>query len=383
MSTVTWNYMTRFRCTGGDCEDTCCASWGVEVSEDAAARIEAAVGRDQTRRMISLYQEGHRTPQRFGRIRMPDYQTCCMLNAQGMCSLQMKHGEAVLPRTCVSYPRSRSTHGDDIQLGGFLSCPEVARQALLHADALEPVEGPLPDTRMNPDQAIDREGVYFDLREEVSAAFAALGRGRPLTERLWLLARASAASVARFNRAATDAAPIRKLLAEFADPGYQSAVVGELKASARPGFDEAMLGALKLLGEDIGRYVKPRRRVAAALVRVGDEGLAAGRARWSAGQEDALAGALDNYIRFHFLSRWYTESPDLSSHTENLLLKLALIRLLVRTAPDDVSVEDAFIEAVYGVDRMVEHDAWRFQARARIRKAGGDYFTQLGDWIRF
>lgn len=382
MSTVTWQYMTRFRCIGGDCEDTCCASWGVEVSEDAAARIEAAVGRDQTRKMISFYQEGHRSPQRFGRIRMPDYQTCCMLNAQGMCSLQMNHGEAVLPRTCVSYPRSRSEHGDDIQLGGFLSCPEVARQALLHADALEPVEGPLPDTRMNPDQTIDREGVYFDLRAEVSAALAELGRQRPVSERLWLLARAAAASVARFNRAAADPEPVRKLLSEFADPGYQDAIASELKPSTRPEFDEALLGALQLLGEDIGRYVKPRRAVAAALARAEAEGLGAGRQRWAA-QEAALSGALDNYIRFHFLSRWYTESPDLGSHIENLLLKLSLIRLLVRTAPDDVPVEDAFIQAVYGVDRMVEHDAWRFQCKARVRRAGGDYFTQLTDWIRF
>ncbi|MFT4975910.1 MAG: hypothetical protein ACI8S6_001803 [Myxococcota bacterium] len=379
---TTWQYMTRFACLGGDCEDTCCASWGVEVSEDAAARIEEAVGEPRTREMIAFYAEQHRTPERCGRIRMPAYQTCTMLNGQGMCSLQMDHGEAVLPRTCVSYPRSLSHHGTHQELGGFLSCPEVARQALLKDDALEAVDAPLPEMRMNPDQTIDREGAYFDLRAEVSAALSELGRGRPLAERLWLLSRLGAMSVARFSRSTTDPAPIRALLTEFQDTGYQDAIVSELADSTRPTFDDALLGALRILGEDIGRYLKPRAHVAAALATIDSEGLEAGRERWPA-LETTLSGALDNYIRFHFLSRWYTESPDLGSHIENMLLKLALLRLLLRTAPADTPPDEVLITAVYSIDRMVEHDAWRFQCKALVRAAGGDYFTQLGDWIRF
>jgi len=373
--------MTKFRCTGGDCEDTCCASWGVEVSTSAAERIEAAVGTEQTQKMIAFYDERHRTPERCGRIKMPPNKTCTMLNAQGMCSLQMAHGEAVLPKTCVSYPRSLSTDGDTQELGGFMSCPEVARLILLaDGDPLESVDQPLPDMRMNSDQTIDREGAYFELRREVSVALAELGRGRPLADRLWLLARLAAVSVAHFNRSTADPATIREYLAAHADEGYQDALLADLPAASRPAFDEAFLDALLPLAEPIGRYVKPRARVQAARFAVVDEGLDAGRARWPA-IEAELSGALDNYIRYHFLSRWYTESSDLGSHVENLLLKLALLRMLLRTAPEPPA--EALVLAAYGVDRMVEHDAWRFQCRARVRRVGGSYFEQLADWIRF
>ena len=174
-----WKYMTRFRCIGGDCEDTCCASWGVEVSEPIVKAIEAAIGPKQTLKMISPYVELHRRKERYGRIRMPPYQTCAMLSCGGMCGLQMAHGSDVLPRTCVSYPRSHSFHGEYEVLGGFLSCPEVARQALLTSDGLELMDEPVPDMRMNTDQIINKDSAYYAQREHVSSSMAVYGRGRP------------------------------------------------------------------------------------------------------------------------------------------------------------------------------------------------------------
>lgn len=373
--------MNRFRCIGGDCEDTCCASWGVEVSEPIVQAIEAAIGPKQTLKMISPYVELHRKKERYGRIRMPPYQTCSMLSG-GMCGLQVAHGADVLPRTCVSYPRSHSSHGDHQVLGGFLSCPEVARQALLSSDALELLDEPIPDMRMNTDQIVDRDNAYYTLREHVSAAMAEYGRDRPIQERLWLLARLAAASVARFNRTTTNPELICSLIDSFGSPHYQADLVEGLSASPRQEFEDAFLASLRLLAEDTGIYVKPRARVAQSLAVVDAEGFALGRARWPA-LELQLTDALDNYVRFSFLSRWYTDGPDLSNHVENILLKLALIRLLVRTAPTGETPQEAFIQAVYGVERMVEHDAWRFRCHGSIRRIKGSYFELLSDWSSF
>lgn len=374
--------MSQFECIGGDCEDSCCASWGVEVSEDTAAAIEAALGTPAMRRLISFYTKEYRTDERCGRLRMPAYKTCSMLDKQGMCALQQEHGEALLPTTCSSYPRSHSIHGAAHVLGGFLSCPEVARQALLTDSGLTLQDVPLPRRRMNIDQRVDKSGAYFDLREEVSAMLASFACEHSMAERLWLLARLVSSTVACFNRTTTDPQPIRGLLASADSPHLQARWLSQLPDQPRPIFDEEFVGALKILAVDCGIYIKPRSHVARALAVVEAEGLDAGRARWRE-QEPVLAAALDRYLRFHLLSRWYTDSPDLSSHFERVLLKMAVVRLLVRTAPPTSDLHDVFIQAVYGVDRMVEHDAWFFQARARIERISGGHMAQLADWVRF
>ena len=85
MGSFTWRYMNRFQCTGGDCEDTCCASWGVEVSSKDVTAIQQWLS-DQPGRFeeaILTYPPEHRSPGRFGRIRMQKGSRCPLLDPDG------------------------------------------------------------------------------------------------------------------------------------------------------------------------------------------------------------------------------------------------------------------------------------------------------------
>jgi len=81
---------------------------------------------------------------------------CPMLSSEGWCSVHAKHGADLLPMVCQMYPRRITIVGDRAELTGHLSCPEVARRALLHEGACEVVEvdrETFPDMRLRRTQS--------------------------------------------------------------------------------------------------------------------------------------------------------------------------------------------------------------------------------------
>jgi lysine-N-methylase len=132
-------YMTRFSCLGGDCEDTCCgAGWTVPVDEPTHRHLRVLAERDP--RVQHWLSTGvQRTPEGpdFARLVFGDDGTCSMLRPSGLCSLHAELGPDALSEVCATYPRYFNLVDDSLELFGTISCPEVARQCLLHDDALE------------------------------------------------------------------------------------------------------------------------------------------------------------------------------------------------------------------------------------------------------
>jgi hypothetical protein len=379
MESFTWRYMSRFQCTGGACEDTCCASWGVEVSERDVSAIQTWLADTPERfaAAILTYPPEHRTPERFGRIRMQRGTRCPLLGSDGLCGVHASLGEAALPMTCTSYPRSLGVRGDGGQeLSGFLSCPEVVRQLLEHDDALERDPG-APTHRMNRDQEHPRSGPYVELLDEVRQFVASLGAGLPLGARLWVQHRFAASSVAHFNRNATDTTPIRALMVQFADPEFLAGVIA-VQPGPHAALEALLLAQIAQMASSTGQYQKPQALLLQALAHHGDPadleavlaGHRAARADWTA------SAALDRYVAHHWLTRWYTNGPDLSYHAEWLLLKLALLRLLLVSGADPVA-------AIYSVDRIVEHHGWIYECKGALRQLRLSNDTLAGALIAF
>ncbi|MDG1484478.1 MAG: flagellin lysine-N-methylase [Myxococcota bacterium] len=380
MGSFTWRYMNRFQCIGGDCEDTCCAAWGVEVSRTDVAAIHGWLADEPGRfeEAILTYPPKHRSPGRFGRIRMSPGCNCPLLSTDGLCGVHANLGEAALPMTCTSYPRSLGIRGEvEVrELSGFLSCPEVVRQLLADEDALTREPG-VGEHRMNLDQSIGRPGPYFERLDAVRTFVAAIGEGRPLADQLWLQFRFSASSVARFNRAATAAGPIEALMAQFSEESHLDAVLAE-----RPGrldaFDAVFLAQVAKMATTEGQYRKPQALLLETFLQHGSTddldavlaGHRAASASWQAPPE------LSRYVAHHWLTRWYTNGPDLSYHAEWLLMKMAILRLLLVSGAD-------LVAAIYSTDRIVEHHGWIYECKGELRKLKLGSFELAGALLGF
>ena len=125
-------YYDSFRCLCGDCPDTCCQDWDIQVDEDTAAfyaslpgelgeRVRSSLRKDDGELIIAL--KGHHCP---------------LQNADGLCSLQTALGEKALCKVCREFPRISHDYGSFMELGLELSCPEAAR--ILLTDPWEPIQ---------------------------------------------------------------------------------------------------------------------------------------------------------------------------------------------------------------------------------------------------
>lgn len=121
MKIVKPNFYDRFRCLAGECPDSCCHEWEVDVDADAAARylaLEAPLG-DRLREVLKASTDGYSMSIQNRR--------CPMWRRDGLCEIQAQLGHDALCETCREFPRLRHDYGDYVELGLELSCPEAAR----------------------------------------------------------------------------------------------------------------------------------------------------------------------------------------------------------------------------------------------------------------
>jgi lysine-N-methylase len=186
--TVALRYMTRFRCIGERCEDTCCSGLRVPVSEERLRHMrERLAGTPEEQTLHACMRPGTDGP---ASIQPREDGHCPFLDGQKMCSLHRRYGESVLPDICSTFPRIVSGWGERWEMAGTLACPEVARLCLLEADAVERVAAPelevlRPVTaRHIPEEALD----FAERFRDTAVRLMGLG-GFPLSSRLVFLGR--------------------------------------------------------------------------------------------------------------------------------------------------------------------------------------------------
>ena len=118
------SYYTQFSCIAGQCPDSCCHEWEVQVDPESAARyrsLEGPLG-DELRKF--LYDEDGKTYLRNVNGRCP------MWRSDGLCRIQAEQGHEALCTVCQQFPRLRHDYGTFLEMGLELSCPEAARLIL-------------------------------------------------------------------------------------------------------------------------------------------------------------------------------------------------------------------------------------------------------------
>ncbi len=158
MKIRTPEYYKDFSCIGGDCIDTCCAGWEVDVDKKSSAYYRSVSGPfgDRLRSMLVdkpiedqfILQENARCP---------------FLNKDNLCDIYTELGEDKLCETCTNFPRHITEFGDTREIGISLSCP-VAVELIMKSD--KPIEFVVEQTeeRLTTYNDIDAE-LYFTLLE--------------------------------------------------------------------------------------------------------------------------------------------------------------------------------------------------------------------------
>lgn len=385
-------YMTRFKCIAQACEDTCCAGMKILLTPANHERLQAAMSRDSAEREehAAKVHASAELPEGFQSVfAMHEDGSCSFLEADRLCSVWKRHGEAVLPDACSLFPRVLSHLEDHVEVAATLACPEAARLCLLADDSLDMVEAaPSVTERVPPIARRGSPEPYVRHIEDVRACgLELLGRTRaPLPARLAVLAELGSRTAGFFHRGAPDfdETRLRGELARVLQPEAQDAVSHRLHALPQgDGVVQAIVGLItslqpagsaryhQLTTAILNRYLEAAAQLApttgqpggptlfATLHRVFDER----RGRL----DEVLGQKVEQYFTRYCINEWhrewYTHSPNLLSHAFKLLLRLACLRFLLaghpalEVAPGDPSlVEHCVVDVVQIFTKQVERD---------------------------
>ena len=132
-----------FHCLAAACPDTCCQDWEVELDGPTLARYRTLPGALGEAVRAAICEDD-------GPCFRLDGGRCPFLDSEGLCSIQLAHGEAALSRNCRLFPRFLEEYGLDCECTLSLACPEAVRLLLQDAGPLtfarwqdkRPVSGP-------------------------------------------------------------------------------------------------------------------------------------------------------------------------------------------------------------------------------------------------
>lgn len=131
--------MKNFKCIGGACEDTCCKGWQVPIDQKTYEKY-LSVRHTELETMFKLHircnGNNAENSNQYANIILTDEKSCPFLDEAGWCVIQKNLGEEYLSVTCSSYPKIHNIIDKKAERAGLLSCPELARKALLQREGI-------------------------------------------------------------------------------------------------------------------------------------------------------------------------------------------------------------------------------------------------------
>lgn len=397
-------YVTRFRCVGDRCEDTCCNGWTITVDRptyDGWRQLPADGFRDEL--LGTLQVADGKSPAPPGAHAWfkpkPGTRECPMLSG-GLCRVQQRAGEASLSDTCFSYPRTTRTLGTSLTQALSLSCPEAARLALLAPDAFDFVGGNVHGRPSTETRTVLPKGIHPDAANGVRLFCLQLVRseGAPLWVRLAVLGLFCERLTALLESGKAEDVP--GFLASFeqalASPGFLDALE---QVPARHA-EQAQVFA-SLLHSGLQRPPSPHQgRVQDAVARglgaaEGESHVDAARliSAYKRGVErlpevlDAHAPKLlENYVLNELLREGFPfDAATPSAHFLDLVIRFGMVRLMLAARCSGETPPDAaaLVETVQVFCRRFQHDVeFAKQARASFHARGWDSIAKVFGYLR-
>lgn len=122
-------YYESFHCVAGNCEDTCCAGWEIDIDDKSYEYYKNVPGEfgKRLRDNIQQYQDEENTAYESHGFILKKDRRCPFLNDAGLCDLYIELGEEALCDVCTDTPRDFFEYGGAREISISASCPEAAR----------------------------------------------------------------------------------------------------------------------------------------------------------------------------------------------------------------------------------------------------------------
>ncbi|HHN8370184.1 TPA: flagellin lysine-N-methylase [Morganella morganii] len=136
---ITPMFIRRFECVGSECLSHCCQDWFISIDKKTYKKYHSA----DSIEIKQISQEHVLKSERAGTyayIRLTEEKQCPFLTEKRLCGVYSKLGPSAMSDTCREYPRSEIKYQNATFKRLSLSCPEVVRQLLFSADAMQLTE---------------------------------------------------------------------------------------------------------------------------------------------------------------------------------------------------------------------------------------------------
>ncbi|MGD8190279.1 flagellin lysine-N-methylase [Brevibacillus ginsengisoli] len=133
-------YMRQFSCIGTECEDNCCnANWTIAIDKKTYNKYRNIKDKKIAEKILSGIKRNkvNSTENFYAQITKSSNNGCSLLNEENLCQIQLQLGAENLSDVCLVYPRHTNIVDGAYELSGEVSCPEVARLALLNKEGIE------------------------------------------------------------------------------------------------------------------------------------------------------------------------------------------------------------------------------------------------------
>ena len=395
-------YVSRFKCIGSECEDTCCAGWRVTIDK----KTFNAYRQTTHPKMVELFaknvkrQRSQARDGNYARIELNAETKECPMMAERLCAVQKNLDESYLSDTCFSYPRYSRNFSGQYEQALTLSCPEAARQALLAPDAFDFVEGPVTVRPATIREITPRHGLSLELMNEVRIFCLQLVR----TEGLELWQKLAVLGLFCENLTSTLAnggqAAVPELLNEFVTMVEQGLVLDAL-AELRPHHEvQARVFALLWQGRTQGGASAMQNAVLSAIAnglgasaetgRVTEEKLIESYSQGISRLSEALRAAphlLEHYILNEMFRELFPfESKTPYEHYLQLISRFGLLRLMLAAQcnlGDALPDAGVLVNTTHVFCRRFQHDGnFATQVNQALKNSGWDKLDKVYGFLR-
>ncbi|MDO5517889.1 MAG: flagellin lysine-N-methylase [Clostridium sp.] len=137
-------HFNNFKCIGGECEDTCCKGWDIEIDKDTFeyyCSTEDEKMQSMIENSIFINEDCTSNDLDYGIIKLNDKKFCPFLDENSYCMIQSKFGEENLSCVCAHFPRIMNKVDNNYEISLDIACPEAARLVLNDKESIKFTSG--------------------------------------------------------------------------------------------------------------------------------------------------------------------------------------------------------------------------------------------------